>query len=521
MKRRILVVVIGLLLVGLSIVGLASLIERLTERQTQELYDPLRDVEINASFSSQIFPGVIVDNAIKLSPEMGDLQAEIDQHPAGTIFVIRPGVYVGQSIVPRDGDTYIGEPGVLFTGAARLQDFTPDGERWVIDGQTYDEWVAGQCRDDAPRCNHAHALFFNNARLQHVPSLAEVTHGTWYFDYEGDRIYIGDDPTGHVVELTATFDAFGGTAEDVSIINLVIEKYAGPGQISALNLKEAIGWTIEGVTLRYNASGGVSLGPNARFVNNRVLYNGQIGVTCAECDNALIAANEIAYNNTAGYRDDWEAGGTKFVETENIILRGNYVHHNDGKGLWTDGANINTLFEDNLVVYNTADGIMHEISFKAVIRNNVVKFNSPRTPDWLFGAQILISTSSDVEVYGNEVVVSEDGGHGITVVEQNRDERFGRNNYVHDNIIVFLGNVGQVGAAVDDGSRQDFWDPGINRFDNNVYYAADTSYPHWGWDGAQRTWEEFRQFGFEENGRLSGLVPLDALVIPLWSPTVD
>jgi hypothetical protein len=31
------------------------------------------------------------------------------------------------------------------------------------------------------------------------------------------------------------------------------------------------------------------------------------------------------------------------------VVRGNYVHDNNGTGMWTDTNNIHTLYEDNLV----------------------------------------------------------------------------------------------------------------------------------------------------------------------------
>ena len=56
-------------------------------------------------------------------------------------------------------------------------------------------------------------------------------------------------------------------------------------------------------------------------------------------------------------------------------MRDNHVHHNEGPGLWTDIDNIHTLYEGNLVEHNANVGIFHEISYDAVIRNNIVRDN--------------------------------------------------------------------------------------------------------------------------------------------------
>jgi len=44
------------------------------------------------------------------------LQAVVDAYPAGTTFVINPGTYHQQQIVPKGGDTFVGLAGVILTG---------------------------------------------------------------------------------------------------------------------------------------------------------------------------------------------------------------------------------------------------------------------------------------------------------------------------------------------------------------------------------------------------------------------
>src|SRR5208337_1042989 len=96
-------------------------------------------------------------------------------------------------------------------------------------------------------------------------------------------------------------------------------------------------------------------------------------------------------------------------------------HDNQGAGLWTDGNNEGTLYENNTVVNNLGSGIGHEISYRAIIRNNTVKGNGgmSTTSLWL-GAQIQVLNSSNVEVYGNTVEVPPAGGNGIGLMNQTR-----------------------------------------------------------------------------------------------------
>ena len=71
----------------------------------------------------------------------------------------------------------------------------------------------------------------------------------------------------------------------------------------------------------------------------------------------------------------WAAGGSKWVHTTNLIVRGNFSHHNDGPGLWTDINNIYSRYENNVVEDHRRGGIFHEISYDAVMRTNTLRRN--------------------------------------------------------------------------------------------------------------------------------------------------
>ena len=56
-----------------------------------------------------------------------DIQAIVDAHPEGTQFLIRAGRHVGQSIRPKDGMSFVGEPGAVLDGAGET--------RYAFDGR--------------------------------------------------------------------------------------------------------------------------------------------------------------------------------------------------------------------------------------------------------------------------------------------------------------------------------------------------------------------------------------------------
>ncbi len=403
------------------------------------------------------------------------IQARVNAMAPGTQFVLKAGVHREQSVTPKEGNSFVGEPGAVMAGARLLTSFTRQGAYWVADGQTQESGPHGSCTAARPRCNRAHDLFLDGAVLRHVGTLAEVVPGAWYFDYPANRIYMADDPDGHTVETSVTAQAFAGPAGNVTVRGIVIEKYANPAQTGAVDAGRGAGWVVRDNEVRYTHGAGIRIGHRAQIVGNNVHHNGQLGVGGVG-DDALVEGNTIAYNNAAGYDPGWEGGGTKFAVTRNLVVRNNHVHHNVGAGLWTDIDNIHTLYEGNRVEDNESSGIFHEISYDAVIRNNVVRRNGFAFSGWLYGAGILISSSSNVEVVGNTV---EDNAHGINGIDQQRGAgRHGpwvlQNLYVHHNEV----RAGDYGKAAGIAGDVALFTPARSiRYENNTYFLGRNVWP--------------------------------------------
>jgi len=298
----------------------------------------------------------------------------------------------------------------------------------------------------------------------------------------------------------------------------VLEGYANPAQVGVIqggghqSTDGRTGWIVENNVVRYNAGLGIRIGHNMIVRGNNVHHNRQLGIGGIG-DNTLIENNEIAYNNyLAEYSTGWEAGGTKFVRSHDLIIRGNHSHHNTGPGLWTDGSNMRVLYEDNLVEDNKDAGIFHEISYDAVIRNNTVLRNGHGHKAWMYGAGILIAHSPNVEVYGNTVT---DNWNGIVGIQQSRGSgTYGpfelRNLNVHDNIITWTtevpkdanGHGGTSGTAQDIGDINLFADRDI-RFNHNTYRVPDPTRSYWSWPNSRRTITSWQSLGLDSNGTVT------------------
>ncbi|HEX6536611.1 MAG TPA: right-handed parallel beta-helix repeat-containing protein [Gemmatimonadaceae bacterium] len=297
----------------------------------------------------------------------------------------------------------------------------------------------------------------------------------------------------------ATTYAFRGGASDVTIQGLIIQNYTPPAQMGAINADGTTGWTVTDNEIRYNATAAIRIGTRMRVLRNNLHHNGQEGII-GTGDDVVVDSNEIAFNNHEDkFNPRWEAGGTKFIRTNNLVVRNNYVHDNHGPGLWTDIDNYNTLYEGNRVENNTQMGIFHEISWKATIRNNTVSGNGFGMSNWLWGAGILVAGSKDVEIHGNTVT---NNANGITAIQQDRGTgTYGlhvvQNLNVHDNTVTMT-NGGRTGVAQDIGDNAVFtsWN---NRFSRNRYFLGGDD-NRFAWMNANIGAAAWRDYGQDRDG---------------------
>ncbi|MCC8936851.1 right-handed parallel beta-helix repeat-containing protein [Bradyrhizobium sp. Arg68] len=456
-----------------------------------------------------------------------DISAIVNAAPAGATFYFEAGVYRGVSLAPKDGQTFIGAQGAILNGSAVLSSWTQSGNLWSIGGQTQQgrvntgaEFVAGTQRPGNPE-----TVFLDNTPLKPVDALSKVVPGTFYFDYAADKIYIADNPAGHTLEAGKQTDAFHGTATNVTVQNLVIEKYDPQIQDGAINGDR--GWIIRDNEIRLNYAVGATAHDGSQFIGNYVHDNGQMGLG-GYGNNILVQGNELASNGFwSGIDPMWEAGGFKFADTDNLVARANYSHDNNGAGLWTDISNIHTLYEDNLVVHNTINGISHEISYDAIIRNNTLIGNGYADPrGWGWGSEINIQNSKNVQVYGNRVDMT-GGGNGIVLIQQDRGSgTYGTytttGNQIHDNIIVDRDGHGYIGAFAD--YNESGMLNGGNTWTNNQYFMSDGG-DRFEWGGSQ-TFTQFKA-ATHETGSISLSYPdtsswlTTSPTAPIPTPPVD
>jgi hypothetical protein len=139
-----------------------------------------------------------------------------------------------------------------------------------------------------------------------------------------------------------------------------------------------------------------------------------------------------------------------------VTIRNAHVHDNDCGGLWADINARGALIEHNLIEDNLAEGIIYEISQDAVIRYNRIYGNGVRAAGWYWDGGITLSSSFNVEVYGNRL---SGNYNGITGIQQDRPDSTPPAHlldgfHVHDNLICATGGGGHpTGVVADNGAN--------------------------------------------------------------------
>ena len=386
-----------------------------------------------------------------------DLARLVAGAPPDTSFVLLPGRHYSGNIKPKDGQIFEGQPGAVLSGAVQLGPFAYADHYWTAPGPPPLPPSHGTCDKrisaTTDACLLREALFIDGTPLTRALTIGNLGEGNWYQNRATGDVLLAFDPGKRLVELTYRTFAFYGRARNITIRHLVIEQFASTAQQGAIEGSSSSGWTVVDSDIRFNSGVGISTGNFMRVQSNHIWANGQLGIG-GRGTNLLVEANDIAANNTHAFDPAWEAGGTKFALTENLIFVRNCVHDNKGAGIWTDINNRDASIIGNWSIKNSGAGIFHEISGRAIIADNVSALNGSReNSPW--ASQILVSGSVDTLVWHNQIQVAPNYGHGIFVVEEGRpnegkiihdfSEYVSRGNEIAANEITYSGIAGVSG----------------------------------------------------------------------------
>jgi hypothetical protein len=296
-------------------------------------------------------------------------------------------------------------------------------------------------------------------------------------------------------------DYYAGTnVTNVTIKNITIQNYAPSAYQGAIysGRTGSSGWSILNDSIKSSAANGIyTLAPNWSLVGNYIYNNAQGGVELngadgASSDNFIVTDNEFDSNNlnqsTYPYNSNG-CGGIKVYEAKGVTISFNYAHGNT-MGLWTDTDNQGVVFDNNDSENNLRPGIMHEISYDAVIQNNYIAGNGTSlycSSDGIFYcAGIFISNSGGtsgktVDVSNNKIIAASYGG-AVSLLNYTRGSGiFGpwivQNVHVHNNWVNLSagGTDTNFGAVDHDGTDPNMFTSQGNSFDYDSFTGAGTS----------------------------------------------
>lgn len=306
-------------------------------------------------------------------------------------------------------------------------------------------------------------------------------------------------------DAAAAFQGAGGAITGVTIRNLVIRSCPKKG---VYNIADCWNWTVEYCEITA-CQWGVVLASGATLRNNVIHHNGQgipglgnYSIYATQTNGPgsveLIENNEIAYGG----------GEQKAINSSAITWRDNWIHHNDGNGIWNDGEGSGSLMENNIIEDNGGAGIVLELSTQMIVRTNTIRRNGD--------AGILLSTSRDMQVYGNTL---ENNFRGVTLFltcvaltqgwPWNPDLR---NNSIHDNTITLDSTPGAI--AVIFGYTGDCLSPVLDPYVTNAkanvcqanhYRVPNTAARWWYWATYSKTWALWQALPQDVAGTLAAL----------------
>jgi nitrous oxidase accessory protein NosD len=229
-------------------------------------------------------------------------------------------------------------------------------------------------------------VFVDGALLAPAGAPDAMAPGTWYHDTAGLVLYVrtadGASPAGHQVEVGRQTQGFQVTGRS----DVVIDGFAFDGQNgSAVDLRDGARLAVRGATIRNTGSYGVSLanttassvtgtevlgaashgvlvrgGSQATVAGNRTHDNRFHGIALQGLVGSTIEANQSWANarpnvrSAAGISVDLDAATGQ--RSENLVLRGNVLHHNQDSGISTLGDTRGGRYENNLAYANGDHG---------------------------------------------------------------------------------------------------------------------------------------------------------------------
>ena len=368
------------------------------------------------------------------------LAAAIARVVSGDAIVLRGGVYRTGNLVLNQGITlqaYADEKPIL-KGTHVAQGWEKHADNiWRTEWRTLFAskpmfwWRRERHEAETPlhRFNND-MVFIDGKFLQSVGSIEALGPDTYFIDYEKQNVYIGQNPAGHTVEITAHDQALLRTTKTVhgkaadkigpKIRGITFTQYAwaalaieGKRHFTHLDEpvdepigvadpatygKEVVGTLLENVTISFcSRVGGYFRGDGLIIRNSLFSDTSTEGIYVIGSSDVLLERNIVQRNDIERITGYYVSAVKIINQTHNVVVRDNLILDNSSShGVWFDVGNRNAVFVNNYVE-RAQTGLFFEISRGVMAAGNV--FVNTDKGSWILN-------SAEAELYNNTYINS-------------------------------------------------------------------------------------------------------------------
>jgi hypothetical protein len=368
------------------------------------------------------------------------IEAAIARVVTGDAIVMRGGTYRTGGLLLNQGITLqpYGEERVVFKGTRIATEWEAlPGDVWrarwttLFPAEPLGWWQRSRQGGRTPLHRFNNDMVFVDGRLLMSAGWeGELDESNYFIDYDTGYVYIGFDPAGRQVEITAFDGALVRTSRAVHgkendrkgpvIRGITFTQYAyrcleveGKKQFTSRDEptdepvgladpatygKEVIGTVLEHVEISYcSRVAGYFRGDDLVIRNSLVSDTSTEGIYVIGSADVLLEKNIIRRNNIEQLTGYYPSAVKIFNQSHRVTVRDNLViEHPYSNGVWYDVGNRDGVVVDNWIE-GTIDGFFFEISQGVTVAGNVFVRNDK-------GVRIL--NAADAHIYNNTFVDS-------------------------------------------------------------------------------------------------------------------
>ncbi|MEM1210699.1 MAG: hypothetical protein AAGI68_00220 [Planctomycetota bacterium] len=345
------------------------------------------------------------------------LERAIERATTGDTLVLRGGVYRTGNLEFATQITlqpYLDERPVL-RGSKPATNWHRRGDHWVTKWDTMyrtepPKWY--KPRQGPLWIQHRDLVTVDGFMFRPIGSLDDLEPGMFFCDYENGEIYLADDPTGRVVEIThlergllrrhhADADPIGPTVRGLTFLHYAHAGFhvSGDPHYRLIEPRESpngpVGTVVEDCLFALFPRAGLAItSPQARLAHNEFLLMGYEIMFMPMSHDAVLEHNIVARTNYF-HHGGYPAGFKVFNQGYGVTSRNNYFTEISCIALWYDVGLREIEILDNYFL-RCGSSLKIEISHRAVIAGNIFQ-----------NAKAQVHNSAEAEFYNNTFINSQ------------------------------------------------------------------------------------------------------------------